>query len=79
MASRSDHDLQVPLILGMTRTEMAERFRVGTQRIVAEHLSAGLPVYGSFETTGVYAILPQDSTAPSPHEPGSTVPEPRAS
>lgn len=79
MASRSDHDLQGPLILGMPRIDMAERFRVGTQRVAAEHLSAGQPVYGSFGTTGVYAVLPSDSTAPSPLGPGSATPESRAS
>lgn len=79
MASQSNHDMQDSLVLGMNRSEMAERFRAGTQRVVAEHLAAGQPVYGSCSTTDVYAVLPQDSTATSTRAQGSATPESRAS
>ena len=79
MESQSRQEQHDPLILGLTRAEMAERFRAGTQRAVAEHLAAGQPVYGSYGTSGVYAILPESPTSAPALAPGAVVPESRAS
>lgn len=62
------------VMLGMTATEMAVRFRTATQSAAQEHLDAGRAIYGSYGSEQVYAVLPRKLDAGN-----SAAPESRAS